>query len=652
MRQEDHAAYLAAIVESSDDAIVSKNLNGIIQSCNQAAERLFGYTSAELVGQSVLTLIPPERQHEEDEILAKLRRGERIEHFETIRMTKDGRRIAVSLTVSPVKDASGNLIGASKIARDISGRHRAMLKAAELAAIVESADDAIISKDLNGIIRSFNGSAERMFGYQAHEIVGKSVLMLIPPDRQNEEDRILASLRSGERLDHYETVRVAKDGRRIDVSLTVSPLRAPNGEIIGASKIVRDITERNRMAAEREQLLRNERTARMEAERANRIKDDFVAMVSHELRTPLNAILGWTDLLKASKGDREMFDHGLDVIARNTRLQAQLISDLLDVSRIVSGKLGLDLVRVDLQEILRNSVETLQAAASARTIALTTQIDSAPMATIGDAARLQQIIWNLISNAIKFTPPGGKIIVDMRRVDDRADITVTDTGIGIRSESLPDLFERFRQSSPLTTRRHGGLGLGLSIAKYLTELHGGRIYAWSAGEGMGATFTVVLPLKSGEPTVDFEDRLQQSREAEDRANQVSLKGMTILVVEDDQDTRDLIQRLLEAHRAKVVIAATAPEALDRLEVEEPDLIVSDIGLPDVDGYELIRRIRRLTTPVANAPAVALTAFARPEDRTRALAAGFSAHVAKPVEPVELLITVGSFANLIRTSRKS
>jgi PAS domain S-box-containing protein len=521
-----------------------------------------------------------------------------------------------------------------------------------LAAIIESADDAILSKDLNGVIRSANAAAERLFGYTSAELVGMPVIRLIPPERQDEEERILASLRAGRRIDHYETVRVAKDGRRIDVSLTVSPVYGPAGTIIGASKIVRDISEQKRALAEREQLLRSERAARTEAERANRVKDDFVAMISHELRTPLNAILGWADVLKGRDGDVAMRNHGLDVIARNARLQAQLISDLLDVSRIMSGKLGLDLSSVDLNEVLRNAVETLQAPAAQKGVHLVTRLPPGALTTTGDSARLQQIVWNLLSNAIKFTPVGGQVVVDARALDGSAAIKVTDTGIGISPEFLPDLFERFRQASPLTTRRHGGLGLGLSIAKHLAELHGGSIQAASPGEGKGATFIVTLPLQDGQPPAEFALRLRESRDAELRAGQVSLLGLTILVVEDDQDARDLIQRLLESHRARVVVAASAPEALDRLHAERPDLVICDIGLPDVDGYELIRRIRSLSGPPAHLPAIALTAFARFDDRTRALVAGFNAHLSKPVEPAELVITVGSFITLIDAGRKA
>jgi PAS domain S-box-containing protein len=649
---DDLYLHLAAIVDSSDDAIISKDLTGRIKSFNAAAERLFGYTAAEIIGQSILLLIPEERHHEEDEILERLRKGERIEHFETIRRAKNGRLIDISLTVSPVRDESGTIIGASKIARDISDRKRAQVTSAELAAIVESSDDAILSKDLAGTIRSFNKAAERMLGFTAAEIVGQSILKVVPPELRHEEQEILDRIRLGRAIEHYETVRVTKDGRRVDVSLTVSPIRRPSGEVIGASSIARDITEQKRETLERERLLHNERAARTEAERANRVKDDFVAMVSHELRTPLNAILGWTDLLKSAGGDTDLLARGVDVIARNTRLQAQVIGDLLDVSRIVSGKIALDLSRLDLTSVVTNSVEALQSPALEKGVALTTRIALGPIATVGDPARLQQIVWNLLSNAIKFTPQGGSVTVELRRLDGHAEIVVTDTGAGIPSDFLPDLFERFRQASAMTTRRHGGLGLGLSIAKHLTELHGGSIRASSRGEGQGATFVVTLPLKSEEPMSLLTDRRRDSDEAAAQAGKVSLTGLNVLVIEDDQDTRDLIRRLLESHRAHVVVAATAPEALEVLQRDRPDMIVSDIGLPDVDGYELIRRIRGLDDALAQTPAVALTAFARFEDRTRALAAGFNAHVAKPVEPSELVITVGSFANLIAARRRS
>ena len=307
---------------------------------------------------------------------------------------------------------------------------------AYLAAIVGSSDDAIISKDLNGIIQSVNAAAERMFGYRGDELIGQNIRILIPPERQDEEDVILARIRRGERVDHFETVRVAKDGRRMDMSLTVSPVLDEAGTVIGVSKIARNITEQKRAIAERDRLLEAERAARAEAERASRVKDEFLAMVSHELRTPLNAILSWTELMVRGRDDPKILERGLDVVARNTRLQAQLISDLLDISRIVAGKLRLENQDVDMASIVSDAIDTVRHAAAAKQIAITTSLDaSRPIA--GDPARLQQVVWNLLSNAVKFTPEGGHISVTLREIQTHAIVTVTDDGTGIAPEFLP-----------------------------------------------------------------------------------------------------------------------------------------------------------------------------------------------------------------------
>jgi PAS domain S-box-containing protein len=525
---------------------------------------------------------------------------------------------------------------------------------AYLAAIVESSDDAIISKDLNGIIQSFNGAAERMFGYRADEIVGRSILTLIPVERHGEETEVLARLRRGQRIDHFETVRVTKTGQFIDVSLTVSPVRDDSGTIVGASKIARDITEqkRNREVArthaeERERLLEAERAARSEAERANRVKDDFVAMMSHELRTPLNAILGWTELLRMHSHDAKMLETGLEIIARNTRHQADLISDLLDVSRIVSGKLRLDLEQADLGELVAKSVEALLPVADEKGVTLVDRREGKSPSIVADPQRLQQIVLNLISNAVKFTPAGGLVTVGLEVVNDRAVITVTDTGIGFPPDAAPRLFDKFGQGSAATTRRHGGLGLGLYITRDLTELHGGTVRAWSAGEGKGATFTVELPLVRA----SRRDAGYGGSAADAAAGgRGSLSTMKVLLVEDDLDTLELVRRLLEMHDAEVIVATSGPEALRLAATVQPNILVSDIGLPDIDGYELVARLRQIPGPMSHIPAVALTAYARQQDRARALRAGFNAHVAKPVEPAELIATVGSFANLVTLNR--
>jgi PAS domain S-box-containing protein len=523
---------------------------------------------------------------------------------------------------------------------------RVLEEQAYLAAIVESSDDAIISKDLNGVVRSCNAAAERMFGYSAAELVGRPIRLIIPADRQAEEDDIIARLRRGERVDHFQTVRRAKDGRLIDVSLTVSPVRDASGRVVGASKIARDVTEQKRAAAERDRLLEAERVARAEAERANRMKDDFVAMVSHELRTPLNAMLGWTQLMKRGRNDPALIQRGIDVVARNSRLQAQLISDLLDISRIVAGKLQLETRSVDLGAIVGQSLETMEEEARAKGVVIEPLLDDAGSLVSGDASRLQQICWNLLSNALKFTPRGGRVSVRLTFDGPWARLEVADSGVGIRPEFLPHVFDRFQQADLAITRQFGGLGLGLSIVKHLVELHGGAVEAASEGEGTGATFTVTLPVL-GDIT---EQERRHDRAASVDAG-VALDAIRLLVVEDEIDTLEFLRRLLTTHGATVLTAATASEALSLVRDERPDLMISDIGLPEMDGYDLIQNVRRQPSPGRDIPAIALTAYARSEDRTRALRAGYQAHIAKPVEPSELLAMIASFVELT-VARKS
>lgn len=660
----DHA-YLAAIVESSDDAIISKNLDGTIRSFNAAAEQLFGYRAEEIIGQSVLVLIPPERQDEETEILARLRRGERVKHFETVRMTKSGERVDVSLTVSPVRSPSGEIVGASKIARDIREHKRDV---AALAAQQEwfrvtlgSIGDAVIASDCDGRVTYLNPEAERLTGWSLPEAQRQALADVFHILNEESRKRVENPAERVLRLGHVvglanHTALIARNGVEWPIADSAAPIRDREGNVLGVVLVFREISDLRRgeqqaraAAAEREQLLHNERTARSEAERANRVKDDFVAMVSHELRTPLNVILGWIELLKQQNADPALLAHGLEVLGRNTRLQAQLISDLLDVSRIASGKLQLELEAVHLDELVEQSIESFQPAAAEKGVNLELAIARPVPVMLGDPARLQQAAWNLLSNAIKFTPSGGTISVRLRSANDHIELAVTDTGVGIRPELLPNIFERFRQGATTSTRRHGGLGLGLSITKNLIELHGGSISAGSDGEDQGATFTIELPVRSAEQQGTARGPTEPSTTAQ-IADGVSLDGVRILVVEDDVDTRDLVRRLLESYRAQVTVAASAPEALELMRTDKMDMLLSDIGLPDMDGYGLIRAIRQPGGPDANIPAIALTAFARAEDRTRTLRAGFNAHVAKPVDPTELIVVVGSFLSLISSQR--
>ncbi len=525
----------------------------------------------------------------------------------------------------------------------ISELEQAELAQFYLSALVGSADDAIISKTLNGIVTSWNQGAEKIFGYRADEMIGQPVTKLIPPDHPNEEPRILERLRRGERIEHYETQRLRKDGRIIDVSITVSPIRNKDGAIIGASKIAREVTERKRVEARERDALRQAEIARAQAEQASQSKDEFLATLSHELRTPLTAILGWVRMLGTGKLDSQAQKKAIDVIERNVKAQAQLVEDLLDVSRIISGKFRVEVKSVQPSTVIDAALDALRPAADAKEIRLQIVADSAAGPVLGDFHRLQQAVWNLLSNAIKFTPKGGRVLVELARVSSHVEISVTDNGIGIRNDFLPYIFNRFSQADASPTRTYGGLGLGLAITKSIVELHGGSIAAASSGEGRGATFTMKLPLAASrrdrralnEPDLSLATSLE---------GPIELVGLRILVVDDEIDTCDMLRFLFERCGAQVQTATSAKDAFGIVEVWNPDVLVSDIGMPEVDGYELIRRIRAQgSARNTKLPAVALTALTRIDDRVKALAAGYQMHVAKPVEPVELLIVVASLA---------
>ncbi|HXU07379.1 MAG TPA: ATP-binding protein, partial [Blastocatellia bacterium] len=412
--------------------------------------------------------------------------------------------------------------------------------------------------------------------------------------------------------------------------------------------LANDITGRKQAEAERERLLDQEQKAREQAEAANRAKDEFLATVSHELRAPLNAMLGWAQILRSTKVDESTLAHAIEIIERSARTQSKLIEDLLDTARIVSGKLRLDIQPVDLTSLIENAVEVLRPAAEAKKINIELSLKAGREVITGDPDRLQQIVWNLLSNAIKFTPNRGEVTVHLERVDPHVRVTVSDTGKGISPEYLPFIFDRFHQVDGSSTRRHTGLGLGLSLVRHLVELHGGSVYAKSPGEGQGASFIINLPLRAVLP---------QSAEGEAPVfggtsvlGAPSLQGVWALVVDDEADARELVATLLQQCGARVTPVGSALEALDVLATDEngrrPDVIVSDVSMPDVDGYELIHRVRELPPDQGGRiPAVALTAYGRSIDRIRALSAGFQMHMPKPVEPAELATVVASLTGL-------
>lgn len=436
------------------------------------------------------------------------------------------------------------------------------------------------------------------------------------------------------------TLRSAPDGPLQDLVLdfVYQPIVGPEGSVTGIFVQGNDITEQRRLEQERAELLAAEQAARAEAERANRLKDEFLATVSHELRTPLTAMIGWLQMLRSGQLAEARHAHALETVERNARTQAQLVEDILDVSRIMSGKLHLEVVPVALADVVEAAIESVRPAATAKGIRLQATLDSHAQ-VLGDPMRLQQIAWNLVANAVKFTPRGGRVQVVVAREGSAAVVRVADTGQGIAAEFLPFVFERFRQADGGITRRFGGLGLGLAIVKHLAEQHGGTILADSEGEGRGATFTVRLPVSPARTTAP-----RRPETARALPLRPELVGLVVVVVDDEPDTRELLREVLEGAGMTVHVASGTREALARVRDVRPDLVVSDLGMPDEDGFAFVQQLRALPEDEGGRiPAVALTALARTEDRTRALLAGFRAHVPKPIDLAELLAVLVSLA---------
>jgi PAS domain S-box-containing protein len=485
-----------------------------------------------------------------------------------------------------------------------------------------------------------------------------------------DRDRILGNLSANTRFgqSYADEFRIyTPDGGMRWIDVQISPMLSDQRQLLGHVGTVEDVTERKLAESVREQMIR-EQTARAEAEAANQMKDEFLAIVSHELRTPLNSILGWSQQLLTRKFDSSNTTRALETIHRNAQSQAQLIEDILDVSRIVQGKLKLTMQRVNLVELIKTILETVRPQADSKAIQLETFVDEGPYIVSGDIERLRQIIWNLVCNAIKFTPESGRVEVRLSIVANgeseiasrqeilpttyfklsspHIQLQVIDTGIGIPANFIPYLFDRFRQADSSSTRSYGGLGLGLTIARHLVELHNGSIYAHSEGEGKGATFTVNLPLFQGASS----EEPRATTNKENFAHEPTLNGMQILLVEDNKDSRDFIKIVLEDFGALVTDVASAKEAINCLEKSSFDVLVSDIGMPEINGYELMRYVRCLEEQQGGKiPAIALTAYARQEDRMEALDAGFQMHISKPIESAELIISVAQLAGLVKVT---
>ena len=848
---EEAARSLASIVESSEDAIIGKRLDGAIVSWNVSAERIFGFSADEVKGRHISILSPEDRREELTTIFDKLREGESIPHLETVRRTKDGRFIDVALTISPTRGEAGQVTGASTIARDITDRKRAELERNMMAAQIENERQRLtkVVANVPGVVWEAWGEpgtsqrinfvseyVEKMFGYGSDEwlstpnfwlsivhpadveraaqeaaaiyasrkggissfrcvakdgrevwVEAQSVVVcddsetplgmrgvsMDITERKRAEDAqrflaeasgLLASsldyettlasvaklavpnladwcvvhiigdngqlrqlavvhgdpakaeaarklqqrypvdpesalgvpnvLRTG-RSEFYPLVNqerlvqvarneeVARLLRQLDLkSIMIVPLTARNRTLgtitlataesnrvydnsdlalgedvahrialaVDNARLYREaqdaVTAREEALHFRDELLRREHLAREEAETANRSKDEFLATVSHELRTPLNAILGWAHMLRASTLDETTQRRALETIERNAKSQAQLIEDILDVSRIVTGKLRLDVRPVDLDGVVEAAIDAMRPAAEAKGIRIETILDPRAGPISGDPNRLQQVIWNLVSNAVKFTDKGGRVQVQLKRVGSHVEIVVSDTGQGIAAEFMPYVFDRFRQADATSTRRHGGLGLGLAIVRHLVEMHGGSVDASSAGESQGSTFTVKLPLIVARVEQRELDRPHPAP-AGTISNEPSarLDGVRVMVVDDEPDTREMLRIMIGELGAVVKLCASSEEAIRMLGEWRPDIIVSDIEMPDEDGYELIRKVRLAEANGGRrrVPAIALTAYGRVEDRVRALSAGYQMHIAKPAEPTELAAVIASLA---------
>lgn len=513
--------------------------------------------------------------------------------------------------------------------------------------LVENVQDyAILMLDPEGRISNWNAGAERLYGYRAEEIVGQDFArFFLPEDRKSGRPAKLLQIAAQAGHCEDEGWRVRKDGSRVWADAMTTTLHDPQGKVLGFSKIMHDLTDRKRAEEERALLLKNAQEARRESDEANQLKDEFLAVLSHELRTPLNAITGWAHMLQAGGLDAETQVKAVETINRNALLQARLISDLLDVSRIINGKLHLDLKPVDVPAVVQAAVDTLRVSTEAKEIQVSVALAREPGLIRGDAFRLQQVVWNLLSNAAKFAPRKGNIRISLAKVNSHVELIVQDDGPGIRPDFLPHIFEPFRQEDTSNTRSQRGLGLGLAIVRNLVQLHGGTVQARNREDGSGALFKVILPLDESVPEALGRDRQSgQNREEDEdwlRAG-ASLKGTRVLVVDDEADAREVVTLVLERCGAKVYVAGSAGEAFEILRRELPEVLVADIEMPGEDGYSLVRRVRMLPAERGGGIiAIALTAHAGAHDHSKVMSAGFQRHVPKPLQPRELITAIAT-----------
>ena len=658
------------LVESVVDyGIFMLDLSGHISSWNAGAQRMKGYSADEIIGKHFSIFYRAE-EVASGKCEMELEIAERDGRFEEEgwRVRKDGKLFWANVVITAIRNSTGVLLGFGKVTRDLTERKLAQeeLSSSEerLRLLITSVKDyAIFVLDPTGHIATWNTGAERLKGYSADQIIGQHFSRFYPEEdvlAGKCEMELEGAVRDGRFED--EGFRIRKDGTRFWANVVITPIRNEQGTLVGFAKVTRDLSERKRHEEERVHLARAEesrriaeenqsrtealaeslRQARDKAEESTRLKDEFLATVSHELRTPLNAILGWSRMLQGGSLAPEKSAQALDSILRNATAQNQIIDDLLDVSRIIAGQLRLDVDLVDVNQIAGAAIDVVRPAAEAKGVALQILLDPDAGIVKGDAGRLQQVFWNLLTNAVKFTPRGGRVHVTLRRAHSAIEIEFADTGKGIAPDFIARIFERFTQEESGNSRRTGGLGLGLAIVKHLVELHGGTVEAHSDGEGTGSSFIVRIPLA---PVRASRPETRASNvSTEDVSFPSELEGLNVLLLDDERDARELVQAVLEQGGASVTLASSVTEALESIRERKPDVIISDIGMPEEDGYAFIRKLRAMPRDAGGRiPAIALTAYARADDRRKALGAGFQNHAAKPIEPQELVLVI---ANLV------
>jgi len=636
-RMED--IYRKSVETIRDYAIFMTDPNGLITNWNRGARHILGYTEVEIIGKHASKFFTAEDRAKDvpqKEMTTAAATGRAEDERWHVR--SNGSRFWASGVMTAVRDDGGTLLGFSKVMRDMTERNR----------LTEERDrfftlsmDLLCIVRLDGQFQRVNPAFEKVLGFSEEELLGTPLFDLIHPDDRERTRDGYRKLSRGEPITFMENRLKCKDGSYKWVAWSYFPV--PEDDL--AFGVGRDMTQVKQM----HDVLR---LRAEELEESNRVKDEFLATLSHELRTPLTSILGWSRLLRSKQLSETDRERAIQIIQRNAESQSKLIEDLLEVSRIITGKLKIELKPVTFADIVDTIINSLRPAADAKHLQLETAIDPAAGPILGDPARLQQIITNLLSNAIKFTPEHGRIEIQLLRIDSHARLQIRDTGVGIAAEDLPHIFERFRQADSSNTRTHGGLGLGLAIVDYLVRQHGGEVYVESEGTGKGATFIIEFPLTSSEVVSSDLGRLdlfsEQARlmlENSETFTEQKLDGLRILVVEDDADTREMLKTILERCGATVRAVESSNAAMAEISHRLPDVLISDIGMPGESGYDLIKKIRSLDPELGGRlPAVALTAYAGAADRRRALLAGFQTHLAKPVEPDELLAVVANLSN--------